>query len=148
MITMAEEFTAPATESEFEEITAPPVESEVPQSGYTVPSVEDEIDRPDDLSVYIQGDGTYLGPEIKKEATDVTTLGDMKSVYNSLDSCKTVDEIAASTGLPRATVVECVQELINTYHLISQDDDRFCNIAAVSKLQSQFDKICVACSRK
>jgi len=72
----------------------------------------------------------------------------MKKVYQILDSCKDIDQIASQTGLARDIVLECVRELVDTYHVIAQDDDRFCNIAAVASLQGQFEKICVACGKR
>ncbi len=146
------EFTAPATESAYVEAEGPAAESiaEVPESDATVPSVEDEVEPTnEDLSMYITGSGIYVGPESAQSGgTTVASLADMKKVYQILDSCKNIDQIASQTGLARDIVLECVRELVDTYHLIAQDDDRFCNIAAVASLQGQFEKICVACAKR
>jgi len=158
---MAEEFTAPATESEFEEIEGPPTESEfdettgpateseVPVVNTTVESVEDVVEEShEDLSAYIQGDGTFVGPTPKGSELMVATLQDAEKVYHSLDTCRTIDEICSATGLKREIVVECVQSLMNKFKLLSQDDTRFCNIGALGKMQNQFDTICKVCANR
>ena len=74
------------------------------------------------------------------------TAKDVQKVFEATSSCKTMEEIATTTGLAPEVVKECVDTL-NEMGAVAHDEvaDRVCNFDAIKNLKGKFSRICELC---
>lgn len=73
------------------------------------------------------------------------TAGDVQRVYEATITCRTVPEIAETTGLDTDIVDECINVLRSLEVIAEESGGRICNVEAVCSLCKQFDKIRKLC---
>lgn len=76
----------------------------------------------------------------------MATAQDVKKVFEATSSCKTMEEIAKTTGLAPEVVKECV-DVLNEMGAVARDEnsDRVCNFDAIKNLKGKFARVCELC---